>query len=246
MKVIILAAGFGTRLGKFSENIPKGLITDQNNNSLLGKLLSDLQTIPNFNNSEGATIITNARDYDKYANYLKENNLDISLINNNILTVETSLGALNDLLFAIEQKNWQAEDILVLPSDTYYEFKLTDFIIFAKSKNSLITVVNDIQNKNLIKNRLGCAVLDNDKIISFEEKPNEPKSSLAAIPFYYYPTEFLINLKNYLAEIRTSSSPGDIIPWLLQKNITIYAYVATGKYLDVGTVKELEKLKQIS
>ena len=65
------------------------------------------------------------------------------------------------------------------------------------------------------------------------------------MPFYYYPSRSIESLRRYLLEVKTSKSPGDILPWLLKNNITVFAYQAAGKYLDVGTQKELGELKQI-
>jgi len=40
---LILAGGFGMRLGDFGENTPKGLIKLPNGETLLGKLIADLE-----------------------------------------------------------------------------------------------------------------------------------------------------------------------------------------------------------
>lgn len=246
MKAIILAAGFGTRLGDFGIQTPKGLIANKNSVPLLAKLLEDLQKIPEFQNGQNTTLTTNARDYQRYVDWLEKNDFNISLLNNGVDRVEKSKGALYDLFFTIEQKNYWTESILVLPSDTYYEFSLREFVNFAKEKNGLVITVNDVNNKNLIQNRLGCAVLKNDRVIDFEEKPKTAKSSLAAVPFYYYPVNLLRELKRYITQTKFGDSPGSVIPWFLQENIPVYAYQTKGTYIDVGTLNEVEKLKQIS
>ena len=55
---------------------------------------------------------------------------------------------------------------------------------FFKQKRSSIVALRDLKDKNKVKGKFGVALLKNDRIIDFQEKPEEPKSSLASTVVY--------------------------------------------------------------
>ncbi|MEP7167233.1 MAG: sugar phosphate nucleotidyltransferase [Candidatus Woesebacteria bacterium] len=236
MQALILAAGFGTRLKEFGETLPKGLIPT-GNSTLLGKVMSELQNIP-------VTLITNAKFYPQYAEWIDKESKALVLVNDKATDPDNRLGALGDLLFALESTIGWNDDLLVIPSDTYYEFSIQDFIAFAQAKNSFATVVRKMDT-TLIAGRLGCAVVEGEYITSFVEKPQIPPSDLAAIPFYYYPKAVLARLPEYKQEGGNMDAPGSIIPWFLSKQIPVVAYLTQGQTLDVGTMSDVERLQTL-
>ncbi len=84
-------------------------------------------------------------------------------------------------------------------------------------------------------------VLDqNRKVMSFDEKPEEPKSNLSVPPFYIYRAETL----PLLEEGNNPDAPGNLIPWLINYR-DIYAYEFQGKRYDVGTIESYEEIKKL-
>ncbi len=233
MHVLILAAGFGTRLKKYGENIPKGLIPMEKE-TLFGKIADELS-------SHSLTAVTNDRFFPAYTQWLTDHGKEITLLNDGARDPDHRLGALGDILFAVHKNHWENDDLLVIPSDTYYEFSIEAFIKFAQEKGSFATVVRKM-SADQIANRLGCAVVENDRITDFVEKPSVPPSDYAAIPFYYYPKQTLALLSDYKGSGGNMDAPGSIIPWLLTKGVSVYAFVTEGETLDVGTTADVEKL----
>jgi len=246
---LILAAGFGTRLGKLGASTPKGLFKSNGNQSIVEKIVKQLKTI----STHSTTLLSNNLFFKQFDDFLKNNfsDADINLLNNNVDNAHDRLGAIGDLLYSIKKLNWWNNDLLLLPSDTLFNFSLGDFIDFAqKHDEGFTTVVRKMDSVSEIRGRLGCAVLDkNKKIINFKEKPKNPPSRYAAIPFYYYPRKILALLKDYKKEFISNQSkmdaPGNIIPWLIKRGVPVYAYVTDKATLDIGTPKDLEKFKKI-
>jgi len=243
--VVILAAGFGTRLGKLGEEIPKGLIALRNGDCLLGRLMKDLKSDVRI---DKIFMVTNGLFYDVYKKWLVGNKLfdEIKVFNNGIQVAEKRNGALKDLFLISEEFDLSKSDLLVVPSDTFYGFNFLSFVDqIVLNRNNFLTIVRKVHSKNEIKGRLGCAVVENGKIISFEEKPKKPKSYYAAIPFYYYPKEYLSLLPKYLREGNNPDAPGNIIPWLIKKKKLATTYVTNEKALDVGTMGDVVKLRKL-
>lgn len=240
--VEILAAGFGTRLDEFGKQYPKGLIPYKET-TLLGRMLSKLKEAGgDFN----IALITNNRFLPAYSEYLVKNfsDLNIKLINNGVDIPEKRLGALGDLKLTLDRLNWYDKDLLVLPSDTFFTFPISDLLAFYQNHQGFTTVFYE-EDRALIKDRLGCGVLNGDRVVEFVEKPADPPSNFAAVPLYIYPKDLLSKVGEYAAAGGGLDSPGKIIPWLIGKNIPVWAYTYKGKYLDVGKVEDVETLKNL-
>ena len=76
--------------------------------------------------------------------------------------------------------------------------------------------------------------------MSFEEKPKQPKSSLAVPPFYLFKRETLPMLRNYLAEGHNADAPGNFISWLIQVQ-DVYVYRFQGNRYDIGTLESYQQ-----
>lgn len=88
--------------------------------------------------------------------------------------------------------------------------------------------------------RFGIMHTDEDGVITaFEEKPKEPKSTLASMGIYIFTYE---KLRKYLiADAEDPASENDfgknVIPTMLEKGETLVAYRFSGYWKDVGTVQ---------
>jgi len=237
--ILVLAAGFGTRLGSLSQKLPKGLITFKGQ-TLLGRMLTDAYTLPHQN---PIAIITNNYHRQYYREWLSHNDIAgrVKLITNGVDSISQSRGAIGDMAFALDHLLWWDQDLLVLPSDTYYNFSLIDLLKLSWQYQTFCTVVRQV-SKEVIKNRLGCAVMSGEAIIDFIEKPDFPPSSYAAIPFYYYPKTLLPYIKKYLKTDNNHDAPGSIIPWFITQGLKIHTLKVTSQTLDVGTLEDINTL----
>ena len=105
---------FATRLGKLTENFPKPLLKI-GDSTILGRMLDDIDKIPEIDEH---IIITNhkfAQIFEDWAmglDYSKK----VTIVDDGTLTNETRLGAVCDLLFAIEKLRLD-DDLMVVAAD---------------------------------------------------------------------------------------------------------------------------------
>ena len=128
MKTIVIAAGYATRLGELTRNFPKPLLKI-GSNTILGRMLDDIDQIPDITEH---IIITNH----KFAHFFEEWADDswkkpITIVDDGTSTNETRLGAVCDLLFAMEKLNID-DDLLVVAADNLLFFSFQEFVDFAK------------------------------------------------------------------------------------------------------------------
>jgi glucose-1-phosphate thymidylyltransferase len=239
MNALILAAGFCTRLFPITEYFPKALLT-VDGKPILEYLLTDLLKTKGI---ERVVCITNQRYYPIFSTYLVTYYRDntIELLNNNVTSPQTKLGAIGDLLFAFNTLHWN-DDIMVLASDTLASLKLKNFLTFFQKHHGVVNTVFDTKNPDTIRAKLGCVELEGEKIIRFIEKPDHPATTLTSIPYYIFPKDILPLLHRYPHTGLSMDAPGSIITWLAGQT-DCYAYnIGHGFYFDVGTIDIYNRL----
>ena len=81
-------------------------------------------------------------------------------------------------------------------------------------------------------------------ITQFEEKPPEPKSTLAGIALYYFSREIVPLFTTYIAAGNNPDQPGRFIQWLYQRK-PVKTYQINGTWFDIGSKETLEEANEI-
>lgn len=234
MKTILLCAGYATRLYPLTQDKPKHLLP------VAGKPIINYIT---DQLDDKIYIVTNQKFYPHFLEWAKTQNKDIEVINDKTLTNETRLGGIGDLHLVLKEKNIN-EDFLVVLADNIFDFKIKDFIEFYKQKQAPCTALYDIQDLELAKIYGIIQVDENNKIISFEEKPEKPKSTFACVGCYIYPKEFIKKLEEYMKSSYSKDGPGYLIQHFY-KEIPMYGFTFKGKWFDIGNLEQYKKANEI-
>jgi len=138
-------------------------------------------------------------------------------------------------------ERYNPEYVLVLGGDHIYKMDYSKMIDFHVENNADITVaVLDVPLAEA--SRMGIMTADGDgRITQFEEKPKEPKSTLASMGIYVFTWE---KLRKYLVENENANTGSkdfgkDIIPAMLANDERLFAYSFEGYWKDVGTLDSL-------
>ena len=161
MKNIVIAAGYATRLGELTKNFPKPLLKI-GENTILGRMLDDIDRIPEIDEH---IIITNH----KFAHIFEQWKLGtayqkpITIIDDGTETNDTRLGAVCDLLFAMEKLGID-DDMLVVAADNLLFFSFKEFVDFANEKGTSCIMCHEQPSIEKLQ-RTGVVVLDNNNKI---------------------------------------------------------------------------------
>src|SRR6266567_603396 len=214
MNALILAAGYATRLYPLTLNKAKPLL-EVGGKPIIEWVLDNLTAVPGF----GATyIVTNdkfATDFQNWANGYQDRHrgLQIKIINDGSTSDDDKLGAIGDINLVLTRENLTNDDLLVIAGDNLFEQPLIDFVKAAKSSPATVAV-HDVGDLQAMK-KYGTVTIDKNGVITnFEEKPDKPKSTLAAVALYYYSREVLPLFTTYLAAGNNPDQPGLFLQWL--------------------------------
>jgi glucose-1-phosphate thymidylyltransferase len=260
MKCVVIAAGYATRLGELTKNFPKPLLKI-GENTILGRMLDDIDQIPEIDEH---IIITNHKFAPIFEDWVKANtdltdNTDkktsvqseqsvvrykkpITVVDDGTETNETRLGAVCDLLLAIDKLSnrkssngkWP-DDLLVVAADNLLFFSFQEFVDFAKQKGTSCIMCHEQPSIEKLQ-RTGVVELDeNNRVLGMEEKPQVPKSHWAVPPFYIYMKQDLDLVRHSVENGCGKDAPGNLAHYMVE-HTTMHAWPMSAGRFDIGSL----------
>lgn len=224
MEAIILAGGFGTRLSTVVSDVPKPMAPIKGR-PFLEYLLDDL-------NEKGINRIILAVGYKKeiIKSHFKEKYKNIDIVYSDEDVPLGTGGAIKKALTLTKD-----EDIFIINGDTFFDVDLKEMYQFHKKNSSKLTLaIKDMEKFD----RYGSLILEEDKIIKFEEKKYIDKG-------YINGGIYLIDKNLLIQEKKESFSFEKEI--LENKNFQIekYGYKSEGYFIDIGIPEDYYRFKEI-
>jgi glucose-1-phosphate adenylyltransferase len=138
-------------------------------------------------------------------------------------------------------KQYNPEYVLILSGDHIYKMDYSKMLDYHIEKQAEVTIsVIEVPWEDA--SRFGIMDTNTEwEVTDFVEKPAEPTSNLASMGIYIFNWQVL---KKYL-EIDESNPKStndfgkDVIPFMLEEKLKVYAYPYCGYWKDVGTIKSL-------
>ena len=244
MKVIILAAGYATRLYPMTLTQPKPLLP------VAGKPMIDyvLDNLVPIGEIDRIYVVTNAKFADHFQKWADDYRatkakLNFTIVNDGSTDDTNKLGAIGDIQFVLQSQK-VADDIIVVAGDNLFSEKLPDFGRFCREKNAPVLAVYDVGDLEQIK-KYNAITLDGEgRITFFEEKPKNPASTLTGIALYFYPRSTLPLIQQYIAEGNNPDQPGRLIQWLYPR-VPVYTWKVPGLWYDIGSKETLVEANRI-
>lgn len=237
MKTVFIAAGYATRLYPLTENYPKPLLKVGDRN-IIERLLDDVDSLPEI---DGHIIVTNHRFAPIFKEWLAGTvyTKPVNIIDDGTETNETRLGAVRDLLLAIDDQRID-EDIMVMAADNILDFSLRGFIDFFKEKDTSVIMCHKEPELHKLQRTGVIAVDDQMKVLEMQEKPRRPISDLAVPPFYLYSRRDLPLIRECLDHGCGFDAPGNLAHYLADTS-TLHAWPMPGGRLDIGSLDSLRQ-----
>lgn len=240
MEALILAAGYGTRLGELTQDTPKPLL-EVGERTLLDHIVEGLLVAAS---PTRILLVTNDRFYGHFRAWSASwpaTRPPLELVNDGTTSNEGRLGANGDIQHVVRTRG-VADDLLVIGGDNLFTCDLASFLAFAEERR-LATVLHDVRTPQRAR-AYGVVELDGDgRITAFEEKPERPRSSLISTCIYYYGREHLPLFETYLAAGGDADRTGSFLQWVYLR-VPVFGWTGEGAWWDIGEVAELAAARE--
>lgn len=245
MKVLILAAGYATRLYPLTLTQPKPLLPVAGK-PMVDHVLDNLATIAGI---DRVYVVTNAKfagHFERWAEAYraaKSPTLEFTVINDGSTDDTNKLGAIGDLNLVLEREKVD-DDLIVVAGDNLFSQSLAGFGEYCRSQTGPVLGVYDVGSLEQAR-KYGVVDVDaSGRITSFVEKPADPASTLIGIALYYYPKSVLPQIRRYLAEGNNPDQPGRLVQWLYPQ-APVMTWSVPGIWYDIGSKETLEEANRI-
>jgi glucose-1-phosphate thymidylyltransferase len=98
--------------------------------------------------------------------------------------------------------------------------------------------VYDVGDLDAIRRYNAIELDGDDRLTFFEEKPEQPRSTLTGIALYFYPRRSLGLVGEYLESGNNPDQPGRLVQWLYPRT-PVYAWRVPGRWYDIGSAETL-------
>jgi len=237
MHAIILGAGYATRLRPLTETIAKPLLP------VGGRPMVDYiyDKIVEVSEVETVHLVTNHKFAESFQHWADNHTgaKPIRVYDDGTMSNEDRLGAIGDIRFTVERAGLQGEDLLIIAGDNLFDFSLADYVAFWRGKGDGSAIaLYECPDMELVKQYSIVELDENQRVLSFIEKPENPTTNLVGIATYLYHRDHVPLIEQYLAEGNSPDQPGKYIAWL-HKHVPVYGYHFVGDWLDIGNHQQL-------
>ena len=244
MKVLILAAGYATRLYPLTLTKPKPLL-DVAGKPMIEHVLDNIAPIPGI---DRVYVVTNAKFAEQFQQWAdnyraKKSKLNFTIINDGSTDDSNKLGAIGDLNLVLNREKVD-DDLIVVAGDNLFSQSVEEFGRFCRSKNAPVLAVYDVGHLEEIKKYNAITMDAEGRITFFEEKPKQPQSTVTGIALYYYPKASLPLIRQYVAEGNNPDQPGRLVQWMYPRT-PFYTWRVPGLWFDIGSKETLDEANRI-
>ncbi len=229
MDAVVLAGGYATRLWPITKHRPK-MFLPIGEETVVDRIFEALEADDRI---ETVYVSTNERFAEDFEAHLESKDYEKPTLSVEDTTAESEkFGVVGALAQLVDREN-VTDDMVVLAGDNLISFAVSDFIDFFEAKGATTIAAYDVGSRERAKS-YGLVELEGDEVVDFQEKPEDPKSTLVSIATYAFPAETLPLLDEYLEGDNNPDEPGWFIQWL-QGRDAVNAYTFDGAWFDIGT-----------
>jgi glucose-1-phosphate thymidylyltransferase len=244
MRVVILAAGYATRLYPLTLTQPKPLLP------VAGKPMIEyvLDNLAPIGGLEQVYVVTNAKFAGHFqtwadAYHAGHPKLAFTIVNDGSTDDSNKLGAIGDLHLVLTREQLD-DDLIVVAGDNLFSQSLEGFGRYCREVQAPVLAVYDVGDLEQIKKYNAITINPDRRITFFEEKPKQPTSTITGIALYYYPAAILPLIRQYIAEGNNPDQPGRLVQWLYPR-VPFYTWPVPGLWYDIGSKETLEEANRI-
>jgi glucose-1-phosphate thymidylyltransferase len=229
MQAVVLAGGYATRLWPITKHRPKMLLP-VGDSTVIDRIFAELEADDRV---DDVYVSTNERFAEDFRAHLEHSPFEQPTLSVEETTEEAEKFGVIGALAQLVEREGIDDDTLVIAGDNLISFDISDFLDFFERVNTPTLAAYDVGSRERATS-YGVVDVEDDRVVDFQEKPDDPKSTLVSIACYAFPAETLPQLDAYLAGDNNPDEPGWFIQWLYQRQ-PVHAFTFDGAWFDIGT-----------
>jgi len=237
MKLLVIAAGYATRLYPLTKDTPKALLP-VGGRPMLDRVLEALAGV----GTDQTYVVTNARFAPQFEEWA-EGRPGLRVLNDGTTSDEDKLGAIGDIAFVLDEAQVD-DDLVVVAGDNLFSEDLTGFGRYVRERNEPVLALYDVGDLAEMSKYNAIETDAGGRITFFEEKPVAPTSTLTGIALYFYPRRTLALIRQYVAEGNNPDQPGRLVQWLYPR-VDVYTWRVPGRWYDIGSAETLREADDV-
>ena len=228
MDAVVLAGGYATRLWPITRHRPK-MMLPVGETTVIDRVLSELESDERV---ENVYISTNERFAADFEEFLTDRDYEKPRLSIEDTTGEDEKFGVVGALAQLVDREGIDDDLFVIAGDNLISFDVSEFIDAYEDNGATTLAAYDVGSLERAKS-YGLVTLDGDEVVDFQEKPDDPASTLVSIACYVFPAD-QVRFEEYLEDGNNPDEPGWFIQWLVD-NDAVYAYTFDDAWFDIGT-----------
>jgi glucose-1-phosphate thymidylyltransferase len=229
MKAVVLAGGYATRMWPITKDRPK-MFLPVGDGTVIDVIFEDLEADPRV---DEVFVSTNERFAGEFETFIADSPYEKPTLSvEETVEEDEKFGVVGALAQLIDRENVD-DDLVVIAGDNLLSFDVGEFVDFFENAGTPCLAAYDVESKERAKS-YGLVQLDGDRVTDFQEKPDDPQSTLVSIACYAFPAGTLPDFDTYLADGNNPDEPGWFLQWL-QGRGAVHAFTFDGAWFDIGT-----------
>jgi glucose-1-phosphate thymidylyltransferase len=228
MHAVVLAGGYATRLWPITKHRPK-MFLPVGDTTVVDRIFAELESDDRI---DEVFVSTNERFADEFRDHIAASGFEKPVVSVEETTAEDEKFGVVGALAQLVDREGVDDDLLVVAGDNLVDFDLSEFVDFFESRGTPALAAYDVGSREKASS-YGLVELDGEEVVDFQEKPDDPASTLVSIACYAFPREAL-RFREYLDGGNNPDEPGWYLQWL-QDRTTVSAFVFDGAWFDIGT-----------
>ena len=229
MKAVVLAGGYATRMWPITKDRPK-MFLPVGDGTVIDVIFEDLESDARI---DEVFVSTNERFSGAFKSFIDESPYEKPTLSvEETVAEDEKFGVVGALAQLIDREDVD-DDLVVIAGDNLLSFDVGEFVDFFEEAGTPCLVAYDVGSRERAKS-YGLVQLDGDRVTDFQEKPDDPQSTLVSIACYAFPADTLPEFDTYLADGNNPDEPGWFLQWL-QTRGTVNAFTFDGAWFDIGT-----------
>ncbi|MCP5059612.1 MAG: NTP transferase domain-containing protein [bacterium] len=239
MRAILLAAGWGTRLGPEYGGSAKALAPIGSRKAI--DWAAD--AVEALGHVRAIDVLTNEKSRPAITDWAmgRAGRVTLRVLGNGVSSHANRRGAVADLADYIATSSID-EDLLVLAADNVFDFSLAG--LANRTRRTPTVVTYDVGTSEKVKRYASVELRPDGVVTALVEKDPRPASTLAVTAVYGIPRSRLSDLTAYLAEDHPPDNLGYLAEWWCAQGC-LEAERGEGTWIDIGNPDDLIRARQL-